>query len=93
MNESEIIQQIGKRKVVYQDKWLNAKDLSTFPHFLVYGDDGGDAFVKICDTPEQLEKLAQSYVNGHTDCDFETRVYLICRNNKQVKAKIILEDV
>ena len=74
------------------DKWIRAEDLTNNQNFFVYGDDGGDKFVKSFNTAEELAKGVQRYYDGNTGCDFETVIYLIVQNGKKMKTSVTLID-
>ena len=73
--------------------WINAEILSKYQNFFVYGDSGGDSFVKTPETVEEVRVLTENHAKGITDCGFETRIYLIACNGKQMKIKVSLEEV
>lgn len=94
MNAQQIIEIIGEREpyhnILHQ---VSPETLSQYQHFLVYGDDGGDLFVKTFNTAEAVRELAEQHANGFTNCDFETHVYLIVCDGKQMKTKVVLVEV
>ena len=71
---------------------MDHETLSGYQHFFVYGDDGGDLFVKTPATAEEVRELVEQHANGFTDCDFETSVYLIVCDGKRMKSKVILVE-
>ena len=74
------------------DKWINAIDLDNNQNFFVYGDDGGDKFVKSFNTDEEVAKGVQSYYDGDTGCDFATIIYLIVQYGNEKKTSVALID-
>lgn len=93
MNAQEITAAIGSRKPSHNSHgWMTHEEIAKYKHFFIYGDDGGDLYIRTPDTEAELTKLADQHANGITNCDFETNVYLIVRNGKKVKAKVVLVD-
>jgi len=87
MNIQDIEDKIGTRKV-WSDKvggWIDSKDISSINNCIIYGDDGGDAFIKYAENEEELKAKLKSHLDGNTGCDFETRIYLIIKNGESVK--------
>ncbi len=75
----------------HKDKLTTGKDtfspecLSKFDYFIVYGDDGGDGFVKFADNKTDFIAMLKSHIDGNTNCDFETRDYLFVMDGKEIK--------
>ncbi len=94
MNIEKLEDIFGSQKLWCEktNKWISIKDLVDNKNFFVYGDDGGDKFVKSFDTAEELTKGVQSYYNGNTGADFETVIYLIVQDGRKKKTSVTLID-
>lgn len=70
-------------------KWLSEKDDKEVEFGIIFGDPGGDSFIKEFENEEKFnEGLQDHFIGKNTGCDFTTEVYLVIKNGKEYKPTI-----
>lgn len=91
MNSKEILSKIYHNKFYNEKnkKWISKEDDIEIKYGIIYGDDGGDSFLKEFDNEENFNKGLQSHIiDKNTGCDFLTYVSLIIKDGKEYTPKI-----
>lgn len=93
MKTQEIADIIGELEQIWDDKGnkCTIEDISKIDNCILYGDDGGDTFIKIANDETDLINKLKKHLDGNTGCDFETSIRLIIRNGKSVKVSSFLK--
>lgn len=96
MTEDEIKKELYHVKVWHRKlcKWIHPKEMENIQFAIFYGDDGGDCIIEECTTLEEFKKLATRHIiDGNTNCDYETRIYLIICNGKKYTPQLDFNNI
>lgn len=71
-------------------RWITPEEFITQKFYIIYGDPRGDTFIKFAENEESFTKLLNKHlIEGDTNCDFATEVYLIVKNGEEYTPTII----
>jgi len=79
---------VRERKIWFgKMKWVGAEYISTLSHYIVYGDMRADWFLKVAKDFDELKSILLDHLDGDTGCLFETSIFIIVSDGKEVKVR------
>jgi len=91
ITKEQIEAEIGKREIYHDDrKWLTANKVAKgYPFAIIYGDDS-DVFIKEAADDKDLISKLKAHIDGDTNCDYETQIYIVIRNGESCQPSEVL---
>jgi hypothetical protein len=82
----------GNDQIWHNDKrkWVNEDDDIELEYAIVFGDPGGDTYLKVFNSEQEFNNGLRSHIiSGDTGCDFATVIYVIIKNGEKYIPQVI----